>query len=236
MRKAIPALFLACTAAAVAACGSSGHAASAPPDTVTATVSVTPSGGSAAPAAPAGAVGAKSSAPAAPTAPPPSTTSTTSAAAVVEAYYAAINAGHYQTAWNLGGDTLDSSYTAFVNGFSGTAHDSLTITGSQGDTVSVSLQAAQTNGSVQTYTGTYTVSGGHISSAQLTAEGGGSGGGSPTATSAPVAPITDPHGGYYRAGEFCPTDDKHQSTVDANGDQLTCVYESGGYHWVHPQG
>ena len=147
-----------------------------------------------------------------------------------EAYYVAINAGDYQTAWNLGGDNLDPTYTAFVNGFASTSHDSLTITASQGDTVSVTLNATQSNGSDQTYSGTYTVTGGHITSAQLAATGGAS----PTApsTSEPVtAPIMDPHGGYYSAGEYCPDRDAGLSTVDASGHTITCVLESGQYHW-----
>jgi len=226
MRRVIPALFLACVTAVVASCASSGHTASAPPDTVTATVTAARASAAAPPTA-----GSTSATPA--TTPTAAPSSTMSAAAVVQAYYAAINAGDFQTAWNLGGDNLDPTYTAFVDGFSGTAHDALTVTGSQGDSVSVSLDATQSDGSVQTYTGTYSVSGGHITSGQLTAAGGGGGGGgqaSPT-TSAPAAPIMDPHGGYYRAGEFCPNSDKYRSTVDANGNQITCVYESGGYHW-----
>jgi len=151
-----------------------------------------------------------------------------------EAYYVAINAGDYQTAWNLGGDNLDPTYTAFVDGFASTSHDSLTITASQGDTISVQLNATQSNGSDQTYSGTYIVTGGHITSAQLAPTGGGP----PTAatTSAPAtapatAPIMDPHGGYYSAGEYCPQRDAGRSTVDASGHMITCVLESGQYHW-----
>jgi len=153
-----------------------------------------------------------------------------SAAAVVESYYAAINAGDYQTAWDLGGDNLDATYSSFVNGFAGTSHDSLTITASQGDTVSVVLNAVQSNGSVQTYAGTYTVTGGHIASAQLAATGGGSTA-APSTTAPVTAPIMDPHGGYYSAGEYCPDRDAGLSTVDASDRTITCVLESGQYHW-----
>jgi hypothetical protein len=154
-----------------------------------------------------------------------------SAVEVVNAYYAAINAGDYRSAWNLGGDNLDSSYGAFVNGFAGTASDMLTVTGSQGDTVSVRLDAIQSDGSDQVYTGTYTVSAGHITGAQLAASGGG-GGGQPSAPApAPNAPILTPNGGYYRAGEYCPDADAGLTTVDVHGNTLTCGLESGRYHW-----
>jgi hypothetical protein len=221
MRQAFPALVLVGTVAVVAGCSSSSHNASAPTATVTVSVPASHTSTTSIPA--------RSTPPTsdATTAAP---SSTMSAAEVVEAYYAAINAGDYQTAWDLGGDNLDPTYTAFVNGFSSTSHDSLTITASQGDTVSVTLNATQSNGSDQTYSGTYTVTGGHIASAQLAQTGGGS----PTTptTSAPAtAPIMDPHGGYYSAGEYCPERDVGRSTLDASGHTITCILESGQYHW-----
>ena len=230
MRQAFPALVLAGTVAVVAGCTSSSHSASAPTATATATVTVS---------APASHT-STTSIPARSTPPTPNTTtntttaepsSTMSAAAVVEAYYAAINAGDYQTAWNLGGDNLDPSYTAFVNGFAGTGHDSLTVTASQGDTVSVQLNATQSNGSDQTYSGTYIVTGGHITSAQLAPTGGGAPTTAPTTSAPAAAPIMDPHGGYYSAGEYCPERDVGRSTLDASGHTITCVLESGQYHW-----
>ena len=241
MRQAFSALVLAGTVAVVAGCTSTSHSASAPTATVTVSVPASPTATAPVPASPVSTTPVPASP--APTAPvparstPPMTASTTSepsgtmsATAVVESYYAAINAGDYQAAWDLGGDNLDPTYSAFVNGFAGTGHDSLTITASQGDTVSITLDAVQSNGSVQTYAGTYTVTGGHITSAQLAATGGAS----PTApsTSEPVtAPIMDPHGGYYSAGEYCPERDAGLSTVDASDRTITCVLESGQYHW-----
>jgi flagellar hook-associated protein FlgK len=221
MRQAFPVLVLVGTVASVAGCTSSSHSASAPTATVTVSAS--------APHTSTTPIPARST-------PPTSDTttvepsSTMSAAAVVEAYYAAINAGDYQTAWNLGGDSLDPTYAAFVNGFASTSHDSLTITASQGDTVSVTLNAAQSNGSDQAYSGTYTVTGGHITSAQLTLTGSGSPN-APTTSTPATAPIMDPHGGYYSAGEYCPDRDAGLSTVDASGHTITCVLESGQYHW-----
>jgi hypothetical protein len=152
-----------------------------------------------------------------------------SAVAVVNAYYGAINAGDYRTAWNLGGDNLDSTYSAFVDGFAGTTSDTLTVTGTQGATVSVRLDAIQSDGSDQTYTGTYTVADGHITGAQLAAAGGGGGPSTPTAV--PNAPILTPDGGFYRAGEYCPDADAGLTTLDVHGNTLTCILESGRYHW-----
>ncbi|MBC3844336.1 hypothetical protein GXW82_41805 [Streptacidiphilus sp. 4-A2] len=50
---------------------------------------------------------------------------------------------------------------------------------------------------------------------------------------ADVAPgmLKAPSGNYYQAGEFCPKKDLGMSTTDGNGHTLTCVSESGGYHW-----
>ncbi|MEY9931651.1 hypothetical protein ABH926_006300 [Catenulispora sp. GP43] len=110
----------------------------------------------------------------------PSTATTTTSAApgvtpaaqdpasVVSAFYAAINAQDYATAWKLGGDNLGSSYSAFAAGFAGTAHDSLTITGVQGGTVDVHLEALQIDGSTKVYDGFYLVSNGQITEGRLT--------------------------------------------------------------------
>jgi uncharacterized protein YceK len=89
-------------------------------------------------------------------------------ASVVSAFYAAINAQDYATAWNLGGDNLGFSYSSFASGFAGTAHDSLTITGVQGNTVNVHLEALQTDGSTKVYDGFYLVGNGQITEGRLT--------------------------------------------------------------------
>ncbi|MFC1429224.1 hypothetical protein ACEZDB_00925 [Streptacidiphilus sp. N1-3] len=150
-----------------------------------------------------------------------------SAEAVVDAYYAAINAGDFRTAWNLGGENLDSSYDHFVNGFSGTVADTVNVTGSQGNTVSVRLDAVQSDGSDRTFAGSYTVRGGRITAASIAATGGGQpGGGAPT-----DGVILAPRGNHYSAGEFCPDQDAGLSTYDASGQTITCVLESGRYHW-----
>ncbi|MFL6114719.1 MAG: hypothetical protein ACJ786_25695 [Catenulispora sp.] len=161
--------------------------------------------------------------------PPPSTSHSTqapaapSAAAIVSAFYAAINAQDYAAAWKLGGDNLGSSYDAFAAGFAGTAHDALTITGAQGDTVQVHLEALQDDGTTKVYDGSYRVHNGAIVEGRLTQ----------LTTLVPTAPpiLKAPNGDFYRRGEYCPNADAGLTTLDANGSTLTCVFESGRYHW-----
>lgn len=111
-----------------------------------------------------------SSAPAAPApaAPPPSTANASSPQAVVQAYFAAIDAGNYALAWSLGGQNIENgSYDAFVQGFSGTSYDAVTVTSVSGDTVSVDLDATQTDGTHKYFSGTYTVRNGVIVGADI---------------------------------------------------------------------
>ena len=108
---------------------------------------------SSAPTAPA----SSSALPAPPSPPPPGVL-----AATVRAYYAAINSHRYARAWRLGGRNTGQTYHAFVSGFAGTAHDSVTIQSVSGDVVTGQLVAQQTNGTVKTYQGSYTVEGGVI--------------------------------------------------------------------------
>ena len=51
------------------------------------------------------------------------------------------------------------------------------------------------------------------------------------ATTSPAAVLLSPSGNYYRAGEYCPDADAGLTTLDAEGNTLTCVMESGRYHW-----
>jgi transcriptional regulator with XRE-family HTH domain len=83
-------------------------------------------------------------------------------AATVRAYVAAINGHHYARAWRLGGRNAGGSYADFVSGFSGTAKDTLTIVSVSGDVVTARLNAQQTDGTADTYQGTYTVQHGVI--------------------------------------------------------------------------
>lgn len=77
--------------------------------------------------------------------------------ATVRAYVAAINGRHYARAWHLGGRNAGGSYASFVSGFSGTTKDTLTIVSVSGDVVTARLNAQQSDGTIDTYQGTYTV-------------------------------------------------------------------------------
>ena len=86
----------------------------------------------------------------------------TGPAATVRAYVAAINDHHYARAWRLGGRNAGGSYSSFVSGFSTTARDTLTIVSVSDDVVTAQLTAQQTDGTITTYEGTYTVDSGVI--------------------------------------------------------------------------
>jgi len=88
-------------------------------------------------------------------------------AATVRAYFSAINDHDYPKAWSLGGKNAGSSYNAFVQGFDGTARDNLTIVSVDGNVVTVRLAATQTDGSVKSYQGTYTVTNGVITQSRI---------------------------------------------------------------------
>jgi hypothetical protein len=82
---------------------------------------------------------------------------------VVTAYYDAINNRDYATAYGLNSQAQGSeSYAKFKQGYSDTEHDSLTVTGVSGDTVSISLVAQHNDGSILKFSGTYTVQNGKI--------------------------------------------------------------------------
>jgi eukaryotic-like serine/threonine-protein kinase len=113
---------------------------------------------------------------------PPSPSGTGSAglagsgpAAVVQAYYAAINNHNCGTAWSLGGDNISAangqSYQQFCQGFSDTSRDVLTVDSVAGDTVTVTVLAEHTDGSSQTFQGSYVVSNGVIDSASIQQSG-----------------------------------------------------------------
>jgi serine/threonine protein kinase len=108
-----------------------------------------------------------------PAASPPAAQRTTGAAlaedpaAVVRAYFAAINEHRYLRAWQLvGGGTSGSSngtaFPQFRNGYVGTLRDKLTVLSTKGDVVTARLRALQDNGVIKIYEGTYTVANGII--------------------------------------------------------------------------
>jgi hypothetical protein len=62
----------------------------------------------------------------------------------------------------LGGRNSGTTYRNFVSGFATTAHDAVTIQSVSGNVVTAQVTAEQTDGTVKTYQGTYTVNGGVI--------------------------------------------------------------------------
>ncbi|BET48478.1 MULTISPECIES: hypothetical protein [Streptomyces] len=95
------------------------------------------------------------------------TTDETGPEATVTAYFDAINNRDFTAAWELGGKNLNQDYDTFVAGFATTQRDDVTVTGTSGDDVSVTVVAWETDGTQTTYEGTYTVSGGVITSADM---------------------------------------------------------------------
>src|SRR5262245_2613432 len=79
------------------------------------------------------------------------------AVATVRAYYSAINNHRYARAWRLGGRNSGSTYQSFVSGFATTAHDRVTIQFVSGNIVTAEVAARLTDGTVNTYQGTYFV-------------------------------------------------------------------------------
>jgi hypothetical protein len=156
------------------------------------------------------------------------------ALATVRAYYSAINSRNYARAWHLGGRFTGSSYSTFAAGFQGTAHDKVTILSVTGSVVTARLAAQQTDGSVRTYQGTYWVTDGVITRFAVALSPAES---SPPPSSAAPAGCypTAPSGNCYEPGEYCPTADAGMSGVAGDGKTITCVMESGRYHW-HPGG
>jgi hypothetical protein len=85
----------------------------------------------------------------------------------VRAYIAALNHHDYARAWRLAGRNTGWSYSEFVGGFSTTARDTLTIVSVSGAVVVARLTAQQTDGTVRTYEGTYTVQHGVITGSDV---------------------------------------------------------------------
>jgi serine/threonine protein kinase len=104
--------------------------------------------------------------------PPPAATTTitvpppkTDPATIVREFFAAINRQRYLVAYQL--TPKAEPYSKFAGGFAGTERDVLTIESVNGDVVTVRLAAIQTSGLVKHYVGTYTVTNGVISSADV---------------------------------------------------------------------
>lgn len=89
--------------------------------------------------------------------------------AVVSAYYRDITAKDYAAAWRLlGYNPQGGGYANFVAGYANTGTQTVTETGASGDQVSFTLTSDNPDGTVQTYTGTDTVTGGKITAANVT--------------------------------------------------------------------
>ncbi len=82
--------------------------------------------------------------------------------AVVEEYFAAINAHRWREVWRLGGSNFNPSLGAMIAGYRHTKHDVVASIHVSGQLVRVRLLAQQTSGAVQTYLLTYRVRGGVI--------------------------------------------------------------------------
>jgi hypothetical protein len=141
--------------------------------------------------------------------------------AVVRQYYQDINSHDYASAWAMGGSNLNggTGYDAWVAGYATTSWDSLSTwqyyPGS--NAVQVTITATETDGSVRTYAGSYTVSNGVITGGNLEQTSGGS--------AAPAAPagLRYVGNGVY-AGP---------NTSDAFALSVKQAYVDGGY-WYQP--
>ncbi|MFF4490518.1 hypothetical protein ACFY0F_29225 [Streptomyces sp. NPDC001544] len=98
---------------------------------------------------------------------PPSPTATLGPTQTVVRYFDAINKRDYGTAWSLGGRNLGANYDTFVAGFAHTETTYVTILSVTGDVVTVELNVHTTDGSKKNYHGTYTVSDGVITAANV---------------------------------------------------------------------
>ncbi len=101
-----------------------------------------------------------------PTSPASSSPAAARPRAVVEAYFAAINAHEWRKVWNLGGKNFSRTYGQMVAGYRSTAHDVLTSIHAHGHIVTVRLKAHHTDGTVLTYKISYTVQDGVITGAR----------------------------------------------------------------------
>ena len=96
----------------------------------------------------------------------------TNAVAVVTQYYQDITNHDYTGAWNLGGSNIAAqngqTYDSWVTGYDTTASISLVGQANwNSGAVQTSISAVQTDGSVNTYYGTYYVTNGVITSANI---------------------------------------------------------------------
>jgi hypothetical protein len=139
--------------------GGAAGAGSAPGSLPSGSATVAGSPGQATPGSPASEAAPESPSPADTQAPAPRVPGP---AGAVRAYFAAINSRNYARAWRLGGRNTGISYATFTAGFSGTAKDVVTLLSSAGPVVTARLTAYQSDGTVKTFSGRYTVENGVI--------------------------------------------------------------------------
>jgi hypothetical protein len=91
------------------------------------------------------------------------------ASSVVFQFYQDITNGDYASAWALGGKNIGGTdYKDWAAGYATTAGITLSTESEwNSTTVYATLVATQTNGSVYTYSGTYTVTNGVITTANI---------------------------------------------------------------------
>lgn len=109
-------------------------------------------------------------APVAPTPVAPANPQLTNASAVVMQFYQDLTNHDHAGAWALGGDNIGGSdYNSWAAGYATTASITVDSYGTWDDgTVWADISALQTDGTTRTYSGTYTVAGGVIVSADIT--------------------------------------------------------------------
>jgi len=175
---AIPAIALT-AGLSLAACGSAKAPAAAPAVTHTVTAPAaapkptTPKPTTPKPTTPAPTTAAPAPYVQTPAAPAPEPAYFTDSTAVVQQFYQDINDEDYSDAWALGGDNIGGSdYAGWVAGYDTTVSVSLgTFSAFGSDQVQASLSALQSDGTTNTYEGTYTVSDGVIVAATIVQTG-----------------------------------------------------------------
>jgi hypothetical protein len=92
-------------------------------------------------------------------------------AEVVREFYGDLNAGDYAGAWSLGRDIAGTDYASWAAGYATTTGVTGAATDAGGGIVDATFAADHADGSVDTYSGTYTVSGGVIVAADISQTG-----------------------------------------------------------------
>ncbi|WP_331767359.1 excalibur calcium-binding domain-containing protein [Embleya sp. NBC_00896] len=212
------------TAVAVGGCGSSEDASDPRPSTVTVTAppspSATPTPSESPAPTPTATVTVTNPA-------PPRSSPVADAASVVRAYFDAVNRHDHRRAWDLGGHRFAASYEQFVAGFATTAHDRVDIVSVRGETVTITLDAIQTDATHRYFVGTYTVRDGAIVRADLDQVGGTSGPTDPTAPTHSTGPTgrTFANCDEARAAGVAPLhsgEPGYSAELDADGDGVAC--------------